>query len=414
MNHLLIKNIGKLYGVLDESTTRLRGSEMSQLNFLPNSYLLIRDGLIHDFGSMGSLSETKDYEVYDAGQKNLLPCYCDSHTHIVFAEWRESEFVLRIKGHTYEEIAEAGGGILNSADRMNEASEDILFHSAMKRVNEMIQMGTGAIEIKSGYGLSTSSELKMLRVIKKIKQESPIAIKSTFLGAHAFPAIYKNNRKAYVDLICNEMLPKISDENLADYIDVFCDKGFFSPEETATILDAGIKYGLIPKIHANELDYSGGIQAGVAKKALSVDHLEFTGDEEIQCLLKSATMPTVLPSTAFFLKLPYAPARTMIDSGLPVALASDYNPGSSPSGSMPFVNALACIHMNLLPEEALNASTINSAYAMGLEKTHGSITRGKVGNVFLLKDGHDINHIPYAFTKQHIEQVIINGSLYNT
>jgi len=354
-------------------------------------------------------TDSSNLEVIDASGKFVFPSWCDSHTHIVYAGSREGEFVDRIHGLTYEEIAKRGGGILNSAKKLQQTDEEELYQAAMKRVNEVMSMGTGAIEIKSGYGLSLDSEIKMLRVIKRIKENTSLTIKANFLAAHAIPTEYKENRSAYVDLIINEMLPVVKEEKLADYIDVFCDRGFYTPEETDKILKAGIDCGLRPKIHANELDFSGGIQVGTKNNALSVDHLEFTGDKEIEALLNSETMPTLLPSTAFFLKLHYPPARKMIDAGLPVALATDYNPGSSPSGKMAFILSLACIHLGMTPEEAINAATINSAYAMDLSKTHGSIAIGKQANVFITKEIPSYAFLPYSFGSDLIETVIVGG-----
>ncbi len=338
----------------------------------------------------------------------VFPCFCDSHTHLVYAGSREIEYIDKIKGLSYEEIAKRGGGILNSA-KLHNTSEEELIKQALVRLEEIKMLGTGAVEIKSGYGLTVEDELKMLRVIRKLKQLSPLTIKSTFLGAHAVPAEYKGNQKAYVDVVVNEMVPKVAEEKLADFIDVFCDKGFFTVKETERILEAGIKYGMKPKIHANELDYSGGIQAGVKHNALSVDHLEYTGDKEIKSLLDSVTMPTLLPGAAFFLGLVYAPARKMIDAGLPVAMASDYNPGSSPSGNMQFVISLGCIKYKMLPEEAVNAVTINSAYAMGVSRELGSIAKGKKANVFITKEIPTYEFMPYAFGSNKVERVILNG-----
>ncbi len=411
MSRILIKNIKQLIQVRDNAPLTVKGSDMAKLPVLENAWLLIEDHLISDYGLMPnmSLDEHEATQVIDATGRLVMPTWCDSHTHIVYASCRQLEFVDRIKGLTYEQIAENGGGILNSAKKLKNTSEDDLYGSAQARLDEIISMGTGAVEIKSGYGLNTESELKMLRVIKRLKQSNSIPIKATFLGAHAFPTEFKNNRSAYVDQIINEMLPQIAEQKLADYIDVFCDRGFFNPEETDRILKAGEKYGLKSKIHANELDFSQGIQVGVSNKALSVDHLEFTGDKEIEALLNSNTMPTLLPSTAFFLKLHYPPARKMIDAGLPVALSSDYNPGSSPSGNMSFVLSLACIHLNMLPEEAINAATVNSAYAMELSETHGTITRGKKANFFITKQIDNYQFIPYSFGSSVIERVFIGG-----
>jgi imidazolonepropionase len=358
---------------------------------------------------MLQLDPTEQALIIDAQGGMVGPSWCDSHTHIVYAAPREQEFVDRIRGLTYEEIAKRGGGILNSAKKMEAANEEFLLESAATRIREMIGYGTGAIEIKSGYGLSLEAELKMLRVIKKLKSLMPLPIKATFLGAHALPAAYRDNRQDYIRLIIDEMLPAIALEGLADYCDVFCDRGFFTPAETEQILEAGWKFNLQPKIHANELDFSGGIQVGVKHRALSVDHLEFTGDAEIEVLKNSETMPTLLPSTAFFLKLHYAPARKMIDAGLPVALATDYNPGSSPSGNMPFVLSLACIHMNMLPEEVINAATINSAYAMGLNDRMGSITKDHDASFFITKPLLGIAQLPYAFGSNIVSRTFLSG-----
>jgi imidazolonepropionase len=410
---VLIKNIACLVQVRDESVSFLSGKEMQELPCILNAYLYIEGDKIAGYGSMGSQPDIQADEVIDASGKFVFPCWCDSHTHIVYAGSREGEFVDRIHGLTYEEIARRGGGILNSAKRLHNTTEEELLNAALQRLSEISLMGTGAVEIKSGYGLTVEDEIKMLRVISKLKALSPLTIRSTFLGAHALPPEFKDNRSLYIDLIIKEMLPRIAGENLADYCDVFCDRGFFTVEETDRILEAGARYGLRPKIHANELDYSGGVQVGVKHNALSVDHLEYTGDEEIEVLKTSGTMPTLLPSTAFFLRLPYPPARKIIDSGLPVALASDYNPGSSPSGKMSFVLSLACIQMRMTPEEAVNAATINSAYAMGLENTHGSITKGKTANVFITGEIPSYAFLPYAFGGNLIETVIIKGKVIN-
>jgi len=416
MSTLLIKNIKELVQVeYDEPKIAVQGAKMSELPSIQNAFLLLENDLIHSFGKMedcGNLAETAD-DVIDATGKTVFPSWCDSHTHIVYAGSREGEFVNRIKGMSYEEIAENGGGILNSAKRLQNTSEDDLFEQALRRLNEIISYGTGAVEIKSGYGLTVDAELKMLRVIKRLKEVSPIQIKSTFLGAHAIPVEYKNNRQGYIDLIINEMLPVISSEKLADYCDVFCDKGFFTVEESIQILNAGIKHGLVPKLHANELANSGGVQVGTDVGAISVDHLEFVEEAEIEALMKSETMPTLLPSTAFFLNLPFAPARKMIEAGLPVALASDYNPGSTPSGRMPFVISLACIKMKMLPEEAINAATINTAYAMDLTASHGSICKGKIANVFITKEIPSIAFIPYSFGTDLIDTIILNGKVHS-
>lgn len=405
---ILITNIKQLIQTDRDAYNKKAGKEMATLNSIENAYLLINEDVISAFGDMNVCPVNAD-KIIDASGKMVFPCWCDSHTHIVYAGSRENEFIDKIKGLSYEEIAKRGGGILNSAKRLQHTSEKELFESAWKRLEEMKAMGTGAVEIKSGYGLTVQDELKMLRVIAQLKEASQLTIKSTFLGAHAFPVEYKQNRQAYVDLIIKEMLPVIGQEKLADYCDVFCDRGFFSVKETDQILNAATKYGLKPKIHANELDYSGGIQVGVKNNAISVDHLEFTGDNEIEALLHSNTMPTLLPSTAFFLGLHYPPARKMIDAGLPIALASDYNPGSSPSGNMSFVLSLACIKLKMLPEEAINAATINGAYAMEVNDKLGSIAVGKKANIFITKPISSYALIPYSFGSCLVETVIVNG-----
>ncbi len=396
MASILIRNIKSLVGIRETGVNMVKGPEMKVLSAMEDAFLLIEDGIIKSFGKNEDAPGNAG-EVIDATGKFVLPCWCDSHTHIVYAASRESEFVDKINGLSYEDIAKRGGGILNSAKKLAETSEEELFESAWRRLEEIQSFGTGAVEIKSGYGLSYDGELKMLRVIRKLKEKSKLTIKAGFLGAHAYPAQYKENHQAYIDILIKQLLPVIASEGLADFIDVFCDRGFFSLDETDQILSAGAKYGLLPKIHANELDYSGGIEVGVKNKALSVDHLEFTGDAQIEALRNSSTMPTLLPSTAFFLGLNYAPARKMIDAGLAVALASDYNPGSSPSGNLPFVLSLACIKMRMLPEEAVNAATLNSAYAMGIEKQLGSIAIGKKAHVLITKPISSIACIPYSF-----------------
>jgi len=408
----LIKNIHRLYQCDDGSRTVVKGADMKSLPSLENAFVLLEGDKIESWGPMTDCPEVPEAEAIDATGRSVFPCWCDSHSHIVYAGSREGEFVDRIKGLSYEEIAENGGGILNSARRLQGTSEDDLFEAAKKRLAEVISFGTGALEIKSGYGLTVEAELKMLRVIKRLKAISPIPIKANFLGAHAVPVKYKENRPEYIRLIVEEMLPQIVKENLADYIDVFCDRGFFTVEETDHILQAGAKHGLKAKIHANELDYSGGVQVGVKNNAVSVDHLECMGDEEINCLLNSDTMPTILPSTAFFLNLEYAPARKMIDAGLPVALASDYNPGSTPSGRIPFVISLACIKMKMLPEEAINALTINGAKAMELEGEMGSVAKGKRANLIISKEIASLAFIPYSFGSDLIDQVIIGGKIW--
>lgn len=408
----LIFNIKKLVQVEDEPRLLVAGNDMAFLNTIDNAYLIINGEVIEDFGPMAKLDNRLQVDKrIDAQGRMVFPSFCDSHTHLVYAGSREIEYVDKIKGLSYEEIAKRGGGILNSAKLLHETSEDELYRQAMERINEIISLGTGAVEIKSGYGLSVEDELKMLRVVKRIRDTSPIIVRATFLGAHAVPAEYKGRQGDYVNLIINEMLPLVAAEDLADYIDVFCDKGFFTEEETERMLMAGIKHGLRGKIHANELANSGGIQVGVKYNALSVDHLEFTGPDEIKCLLGSETMPTILPGAAFFLGMEYPPVRKMIEAGLPVALASDYNPGSSPSGDMKFVMSLGCVIMKMTPEEAINATTINSAYAMGVSDIVGSIARGKVANVFITKPISTIEYMPYAYTAKLVDTVILKGAV---
>jgi len=409
MNRLLITNIK---GMVQHGRSHVvRGKAMCELPVFTDGWILIEGDRISETGHMDRPFHHPVNDVIDAEGCFVFPSWCDAHTHIVFAGSREQEFVDRIHGLSYEEIARRGGGILNSARRLHDASEDELFDNAWARLEEVKRMGTGAVEIKSGYGLSTDSELKMLRVIRRLKERSPLLIKATFLGAHAFPAEFRENRKGYVDLLVDEMIPLIADRGLADYIDVFCDRGFFSVEDTDRILEAGVKRGLRPKIHANELDYSGGVQVGVKHNALSVDHLECTGPEEIDCLLNSDTMPTLLPGTAFFLKLHYPPARKMIDAGLPVALSSDYNPGSCPSGNMSFVCTLACLYLGMTPEEAINAATLNSAYAMGVMDDAGSIVPGKKANLFITKKMSSVAYLPYAYGSALVDKVILNGEI---
>jgi imidazolonepropionase len=409
---LLIKNIKSLINVEKNPVKWVAGKDMQKLNTIEDAYLLIVNDKISDFGKMEDLIE-KDFKgkIIDAKGKMVFPSFCDSHTHLVYAGSREIEYGDKIRGLSYEEIAKRGGGILNSAKLLHNTSEEALYEQSLQRINEIIGFGTGAVEIKSGYGLTVEDELKMLRVIKRLKDTTPITIKSTFLGAHAVPAEYKGKQDEYVDLVINEMIPQVASEDLADYIDVFCDKGFFTVEQTDRILMAGMKYGLRPKIHANELDYSGGIQIGVKYNALSVDHLEFTGDDEIKSLQGSETIPTLLPGAAFFLGMIDPPVRKMIDAGLPIALASDYNPGSSPSGNMKFIMSLGTIKLRMLPEEVINASTINGAYAMGLSESHGSIAKGKIANVFITKEIPSYDFMPYAYTSNLIDQVILNGKV---
>jgi len=414
---IIIKNIKELVQVEETPKTKVCGKEMADINTIKDAFLLINNGLIEDFGEMKTIAnkeklfKNKDTTIIDATNKMVFPSFCDSHTHLVYAGSREIEYIDKIEGLSYEEIAKRGGGILNSAKNLHHTSEEELIEQALPRLKEIIAYGTGAVEIKSGYGLTVEDELKMLRVIKKLKSLSPLTIKATFLGAHAVPLKYKGKQNEYVDLIINEMIPAVAYEELADYIDVFCDKGFFSIEDTERILTAGMKYGLRPKIHANELDYSGGVQIGVKYNALSVDHLEFTGVDEIETLLNSETMPTVLPGAAFFLGMVYAPVRKMMNAGLPIALASDFNPGSSPSGNMQFILSLACIKYKMTPEEAINATTINGAYAMGLSEELGSIAKGKIANVFISKPIPTYQFMPYAYGSNKVETVLLNGKV---
>ena len=411
--NMLIVNIGKLVNVREESKL-LRGKELAELPCIDNAYLIVDNGTIAEIGEMKNLkSEIRNLKSeIDASGQFVLPCWCDSHTHLVFAASREEEFVLKIKGLGYAEIAASGGGILNSASKLNAMSEDELFNLAWQRLIEVIKLGTGAIEIKSGYGLSAEGEIKMLRVIKRLKEKSPIPVKATFLGAHTYPPAYKENHKGYLDLIINEMLPVIAAEKLADYIDVFCETGFFSPEETAIICKAGMRYGLKPKIHANQLNLSGGVETGVQLGALSVDHLETMDESAISKLAGSNTIGTLLPTAAFFLRMPFQPARQLIDAGCAIALASDFNPGSSPSGNMNLVVAMSCIQMKMLPEEAINAATINGAYAMELQNETGSITIGKKANLIFTKAVPSLAYLPYAFGTNLIEKVMINGEIF--
>jgi imidazolonepropionase len=408
----LITNIKTLVNVRLVSKL-LRGPELAELPCIENAYLTIDDERITDYGLMPDLKpETSNFkQTIDASGQFILPCWCDSHTHLVFAASREEEFVDKIKGMSYAEIAAKGGGILNSAERLNELEIDELYNLSVARLQEVIKLGTGAIEIKSGYGLSVEGELKMLRVIKRLKETSPIPIKSTFLGAHTYPLQFKEGHQRYIDLIINEMLPVIAEENLADYIDVFCETGFFSPAETETICKAGMQYGLKPKIHANQLNLSGGVETGVKLGAISVDHLETMDDSAIHTLAASKTIGTLLPTAAFFLRMPFQPARQLIDAGCAVALASDYNPGSSPSGNMNLVIAMSCIGMKMLPEEAINAATINGAYAMELQNEVGSISIGKKANLIFTKPSPSLAYLPYSFGSNHIDKVMINGEI---
>ncbi|MBL0201047.1 MAG: imidazolonepropionase [Chitinophagaceae bacterium] len=407
----LITNIAQLVNTREE-TTLLRGAALAALPVIEDAFVLIEDGIIADYGHMYEL-ELKvpqlPKHIIDTDGQFVLPTWCDSHTHIVFAKTREDEFIDKLKGMSYSDIAAKGGGILNSANKLNDATEDELFNSAWKRLEELSKLGTAAIEIKSGYGLTAEGELKMLRVIKRLKEKSALSIKSTFLGAHTYPLAYKENHSGYIDSIINQMLPVIAAENLADYIDCFCETGFFSPEEMETICKAGITYGLKPKLHVNQLNSIGGIESAIKLNALSVDHLEIMTDVDVKLLSSSSTIGTLLPTAAFFLRMPYQPARQLIDAGCAIALASDYNPGSSPSGNMNFVIALSCIQMKMLPEEAINAATINGAYAMELEKELGSITIGKKANLIFTKPIPSLAYLPYAFGNNQIDKVMING-----
>lgn len=407
----LIINIKELLQVRDSSILKVSGAEMAFLPSIKNAYLVIQNGLISDFGSMADLPNINPEKCIDADGKIVLPSWCDSHTHIVYAGNREQEFVDRINGMTYEEIANRGGGILNSAKKLNETSEEEIYQQSRVRLEEVMRLGTGAVEIKSGYGLTVDGELKMLRVIQRLAQNHPLTIKATFLGAHAFPLEYKSNHQGYIDLIINKMIPEIAENKLAEFIDVFCETGYFTIEETQQIMQAGIKFGLKPKIHVNQFNSIGGIQAGVKFNALSVDHLEVMKPEDIEALKNTETMPVALPSCSYFLSIPYTPAREIISAGLPIALATDYNPGSTPSGNMNFVVATACIKMKMTPEEAINAATINGAYAMGISETHGSITIGKKANLIITKPIHSFYQLPYAFGSNLIELVLIEGEI---
>ena len=406
--NVLFVNIKELLQVRENTVDFLSGKDMGQLPTLKNAFLLVKDGLIADFGLMKECPKL-NIETVDATGRMLLPSWCDSHTHLVYAGNRENEFVDRINGLSYAEIADNGGGILNSARRLQETTESELYNQSKKRLEEIIHLGTGAFEIKSGYGLTKDAELKMLRVIKKLKENYPIEIKATFLGAHAVPAEYKNDKKGYLQMLITDILPTIEEENLAEFIDIFCETGYFSVDDTQLILEAGKKYGLQGKIHVNQFNAIGGIQVGVANEVLSVDHLEVMRNEDIEALKNTRTMPVALPSCSYFLSIPYTPARKMIDAGLPLALATDYNPGSTPSGNMNFVIATACIKMKMTPEEAINAATINGAYAMDVLDKVGSITKGKLANLILTKEINSYNFIPYSFGNHCIERVYLKG-----
>ena len=405
----LIINIKELLQVREIHTDKVSGAEMAILPTIKNAYLLIENDIIKDYGLMVDCPQINPEKIIDAYEKMILPAWCDSHTHIVYAGNREQEFVDRINGLTYEAIANRGGGILNSAKKLHETSEDEIFNQSKIRLEEIMQLGTGAVEIKSGYGLTVEDEIKILRVIKRLKENYPITIKATFLGAHAFPLEFKENHQGYIDLIINEMIPQIAKEGLAEYIDVFCETGYFSVAEMGQILEKGMEFGLIPKIHVNQFNSIGGIQCGIKHKALSVDHLEVMLPEDIEALKNTDCMAVALPSCSYFLSIPYTPAREMINAGLPLALATDFNPGSTPSGNMNFVVATACIKMKMTPEEAINAATINGAYAMGVSKTHGSITIGKKANLIITKPITSFYQLPYAFGSNLIDEVLMEG-----
>ncbi|SDS46673.1 imidazolonepropionase [Formosa sp. Hel1_31_208] len=410
---LLIINIKELIQVRKTNVTIVTGEDMKVLPILKNAYLLIEHDTIVEYGPMEDCDDIEAEEVIDASGKIVLPTWCDSHTHLVYAGDRVQEFVDRIDGLSYEEIAKHGGGILNSAEKLQNTSEDELYNQAAKRLTEVIKMGTGAIEIKSGYGLTVEAELKMLRVIKRLKKDFPVKVKPTLLAAHALPKTFQKNKKSFIDLVVNTMIPAVAAEHLAEYIDVFCEKGYFDLKDTEQVLEAAKAHRLIPKIHVNQFNAFGGVALGVKYNALSVDHLEELAPEDIPALQNSNTMPVALPLCSFFLGIPYTPARSLIDAGLPLAIASDYNPGSTPSGNMNFVVASACIKMKLTPEEAINAATINGAYAMGISNQYGSICRGKKANVIITKEIPNYQFLPYAFGDNHIDTVIINGQVYN-
>lgn len=408
---ILLTNIKQLLQVRDDAPTYLSGKEMKNLPILENAWVWLENDTIKDYGTMDALTEIKASETIDCTGRVVMPSWVDSHSHLVFAGTREQEFVDRINGLSYQEIAERGGGILNSAKRVQEATEEELYKQSANRLEELIQLGTGAIEIKSGYGLTTDAEMKMLRVAKQLGENYPVTIKTTFLGAHAVPVTYKDDKAGYMKLIIDEMLPKIADEKLADYVDIFCEKGFFSVEDTVQLLEAAKEYNLTPKIHVNQFNAIGGIPVAVKHNALSVDHLEVITDEDIEVLRDSVTMPVALPTCSFFISIPYANGRKIIDAGLPLAIASDLNPGTTPSGNMNFVMATACIKLRLTPEEAINAATINGAYAMGVLDMHGSITKGKKASLIITKEMSSYNYMPYAFGSNLVDKVILNGKL---
>lgn len=410
MSKILIKNIRQLIQVEETPRKKVAGAEMKKLPLLEDAWLAIEDGIIVGFGLMKDwegISDWRDLEIIDASGKLVLPAWIDSHTHLVFANSRQGEFSDRINGLSYEEIAARGGGILNSAKHMELASEEDLVKSALIRLKEIENLGTGAVEIKSGYGLSLETELKMLRVIRELKKHTKLTIKSTFLGAHAYPVLYKENKRGYIDLLIHEMIPKVAEEKLADFCDVFCERNYFSQEETIEILEAGKKHGLIPKVHANQLSNSGGVQAGVNVNAISVDHLEYVEEAEIKALLNSETMPVILPGAQWFLSLPYPPARKMLDAGLPICIATDFNPGSCPSGNMNFMMSLACVQYKMTPEEVINAATINAAYALGISDTHGSICIGKKASLIITNELPDYSCIPYYFAHNPIDKILL-------
>ena len=406
----LFFNIKELLQIRNQSVDKIAGAAMKELPLIKNAFLRIKDERIEDFGPMSELKDFNADEVIDARGHTILPAWCDSHTHIVFAGHRESEFVDRINGLSYEEIASRGGGILNSAKKLQNSSEQELFEQSSQRIEEIMKLGTGAVEIKSGYGLTLESEIKILKVIKTLGSSFPITIKSTFLGAHAFPSNFKDNPDDYVDLICKKMIPEVTKEKLANFIDVFCESGYFNVEQTDKILKSGKAHGLVPKIHVNQFNSLGGVQIGVTNNALSVDHLEIMTQEDIDVLKETDVMPVALPSCSYFLSIPYTPVRKMMDQGLAIALATDFNPGSTPSGNMNFVVSTACIKMKMTPEEAINAATMNGAYAMGISATHGSITKGKFANLIITKDIPSYHFIPYAFGSNLIEKVMIRGA----